>query len=63
MLRTMTDRKRRHSGVPETVKKVVLVLVLLGLVSATLGCNTMRGVGKDISAAGDALSHAAGGTP
>lgn len=41
-------------------RKVVLVLVLLGMMVASVGCNTVRGIGRDISAVGDALSDAAG---
>ncbi len=41
-------------------RKVVLVLVLLGMLVASAGCNTVRGIGRDISAVGDALSDAAG---
>ena len=41
-------------------RKVVIVLVLLGMMVASVGCNTVRGIGRDISAVGDALSDAAG---
>jgi predicted small secreted protein len=41
-------------------RKVMLVLILLGTMVASVGCNTVRGVGRDISAVGDALSDAAG---
>ncbi|MDI9434116.1 MAG: entericidin A/B family lipoprotein [Sedimentisphaerales bacterium] len=45
------------------LKKAVLLLVLAVLTIASFGCNTIRGVGRDISAVGDALSDAAGGNP
>jgi predicted small secreted protein len=45
------------------IKKAALLLVLLVLTTVSLGCNTIRGVGRDISAVGDALSDAAGGKP
>jgi predicted small secreted protein len=43
------------------LRKAVLLLALLVLTAASLGCNTIRGVGRDISAVGDALTDAAGG--
>ena len=45
------------------VRKAILLFVLLGLLVASLGCNTFRGLGRDISNAGDAITEAAGGTP
>jgi predicted small secreted protein len=45
------------------VRKSILTLVLLGLLVASLGCNTFRGLGRDISNAGDAITQAAGGAP
>ena len=42
---------------------LVLFLVLLGLSVASVGCNTFRGLGRDLSNAGDAITEAAGGTP
>ncbi len=50
----------RSTGVWQMTRKVVLVLVLLGMLVASAGCNTVRGIGRDISAVGDALSDAAG---
>jgi predicted small secreted protein len=60
---TTTDRKETDKGVSNMVKKAVLLLVLAVLTMASFGCNTIRGVGRDISAVGDALSDAAGGNP
>lgn len=39
---------------------VLAVLVFLGLGSALAACNTIEGIGKDISATGRALNRAAG---
>ncbi len=43
------------------MRRVLLALVLAGLLFATLGCNTMRGLGEDVSELGEALTEAAGG--
>ena len=43
------------------VRRVLLALVLAGLLFAALGCNTMQGLGEDVSELGDALTEAAGG--
>jgi len=59
----MTDRRKTDEGVSDMLKKAVLLLVLAVLTIASFGCNTIRGVGRDISAVGDALSDAAGGNP
>ena len=59
----MTDRRKTDEGVSHMLKKAVLLLVLAVLTIASFGCNTIRGVGRDISAVGDALSDAAGGNP
>ena len=45
------------------IKKMILALVLVALTSALVGCNTIRGAGRDISAAGEAITEAAGGAP
>ena len=40
------------------MKKIMLLMVLvLGLLSAT-GCNTVRGMGKDVEQAGDKIEDA-----
>jgi predicted small secreted protein len=38
---------------------LMLVPVVFGLALLTSGCNTMRGMGEDVSAAGDAMSTGA----
>ena len=45
------------------IKKTVLVLILVGLTAALVGCHTIRGAGRDISGAGEAITEAAGGAP
>ena len=45
------------------IKKTMLALVLVALLAALVGCNTSRGAGRDISAAGEAITEAAGGAP
>ncbi len=43
------------------MRRVLLALALAGLLFAALGCNTMQGLGEDVSELGDALTEAAGG--
>ena len=38
---------------------LVLVPVVVGLALLTSGCNTMRGMGEDVGAAGDAMAGTA----
>ena len=38
---------------------IVLLPVVLGLALATGGCNTMRGMGEDVEAAGGAMADTA----
>jgi predicted small secreted protein len=38
---------------------LMLVPVVFGLALLTSGCNTMRGMGEDVGAAGDAMSDTA----
>lgn len=38
--------------------KVLLVALIASVVVALSGCNTMRGLGKDIEAAGEAIQGA-----
>jgi predicted small secreted protein len=45
------------------IKKLVLVLSLIGVLMAAASCNTIRGAGRDISTAGEAIEEAAGGAP
>ncbi len=41
------------------LKKIAVVLALLGAVSFLTACNTVEGVGKDVEATGEAISDAA----
>jgi predicted small secreted protein len=41
------------------IRKVLLILALLGMALAAVGCNTIQGAGRDISTAGEAISEAA----
>ena len=41
------------------MKKLCIVFLLLGALFSLTGCNTVRGVGKDIQGAGSAVKHAA----
>ncbi len=41
------------------LRKALLVLVLVGMLFAALGCHTVQGVGEDISSLGHAMSEAA----
>ena len=41
------------------MKKLVLVLATLLALPALAACNTISGIGKDVSAAGDAVSGTA----
>ena len=42
------------------IKKFLLLASMLSLLSMGLmGCNTMRGMGEDVSAAGGAVEHSA----
>ena len=47
----------------DMIKKTLLALALLGMLIAAASCNTMRGLGRDVSIAGDAITEAAGGAP
>jgi predicted small secreted protein len=40
------------------LKKSLLLLSLLSVL-CLMGCNTMRGMGEDVSAAGNAVQHSA----
>ena len=44
-------------------KRILTGLVLLGILVAAAGCHTVRGIGRDLSEAGDAITEAAGGRP
>jgi predicted small secreted protein len=44
---------------PRATLGLVVVPVVLGLALLTGGCNTMRGVGEDVQAAGSAMSGTA----
>jgi predicted small secreted protein len=41
------------------LKKIVALLSLVGFALLTAGCNTVEGVGKDVSATGKAVEKAA----
>lgn len=41
------------------IKKISAILLSLLVVSVLGGCNTIRGVGEDVSSAGGALSRSA----
>jgi predicted small secreted protein len=45
------------------IKRMLLILALLGMLVAIASCNTVRGVGRDVSIAGEAITEAAGGGP
>lgn len=45
------------------MKKLVLAFVALFAIPALSACNTVKGIGKDVEAAGDAVSDAASGEP
>ena len=40
------------------VKKIMLILVLAMLAASLVGCNTVKGVGEDIKAVGEAGEEA-----
>ncbi len=42
------------------VKHVLSALLALGLIIGVAGCNTVQGVGKDVSSAGRALERSSG---
>ena len=44
---------------PKSTRGWMLVPVVLGLALLTSGCNTMRGMGEDVEAAGSAMSGTA----
>ena len=41
------------------MKRILLVAVCLGALVLATGCHTMKGVGQDVQASGEALSNAA----
>lgn len=41
------------------MSKILLTVVLAASMAAVAACNTVQGAGKDVSAAGDAVSDAA----
>jgi predicted small secreted protein len=43
------------------VRRILLGIVLSGMILALVGCNTIRGIGEDITQAGEAISEAADG--
>jgi predicted small secreted protein len=45
------------------IKKAVLLFVLMGLSAALVGCQTVAGIGRDISTAGELITEAAGENP
>jgi entericidin B len=50
-----------HTNVQETLqmKKLVAALFVVSLVPTLVACNTIRGVGKDVQAGGEAVEEAA----
>ena len=40
------------------IKRVLIGCVLLGVLLAAAGCNTVRGIGQDLTEAGDAITEA-----
>jgi predicted small secreted protein len=40
------------------MRKAILALLLAGMLFAALGCNTVEGLGEDISTLGHAMSEA-----
>ncbi len=40
------------------MKRAIALLVLSGLLTVLLGCETVKGVGKDITSAGEAMEDA-----
>lgn len=45
------------------IKRILTGFVLLGVLLAAVGCNTVRGIGQDLTEAGDAIVDATGGNP
>jgi predicted small secreted protein len=43
------------------VRRVLLILALAGLLLGVFGCNTVKGIGKDIESLGNAMSDAVDG--
>jgi predicted small secreted protein len=42
----------------DMMRKLIALLIMAGVLTMT-GCNTMRGVGQDVGAAGDKLENSA----
>lgn len=40
------------------IKRILIGFVLLGVLFAAAGCNTVRGIGQDLTEAGDAITEA-----
>lgn len=45
------------------IKRILIGFVLLGVLLAAAGCNTVRGIGLDLTEAGDAITEAVEGAP
>ena len=45
---------KREAG----MKKLCIMLMLLGALVSVTGCNTVRGIGKDVEAVGDGIGDA-----
>jgi predicted small secreted protein len=41
------------------IKKIALMLVLVGFTGSMIACNTTEGVGKDMKSAGNSIENAA----
>lgn len=44
---------------PSPARQALALVLVLGAAGTLVGCNTTRGVGEDVSAAGDALATSA----
>lgn len=49
----------RTSKLMNNLHKPTLVILVLGLLAALSGCNTMRGLGRDTERAGEEIQQAA----
>jgi len=48
-----------HRKSPTMIKRLVTAAFLAGLVTFTVGCNTMEGIGEDLQSLGDSIEGAA----
>ena len=52
------DRNGRCKRTPYSVKRLFIILLLAALTACLSGCNTMRGMGRDIEALGRYIQDA-----